>query len=700
MKIPTLFFALRCMLTPAIVAITGFALQGQASMQSQLDSMHRHFQTVTDPEEKVKTLNAISFQYLEIDAQKALEYGQQALKLATEHGLMVEMGKACNHIASHYIVISDLKQAIQYYEQSLQYFQQAGEEKGVAAVLGNLGYLNYYQGNHAVSLDYQLRALRIFEKLNNPLGMGNTTSAIGTLYMEQEQYDKAVHYDTIALKYYREADSDNGIAVVLGNLGNIYSKQDKQEQAKAAFIKAIETFEKVGNMNGVARNLCNVALIYNNDRNYQQALTALKKARDQFVKSNNLIGICHATGNMGSSYFLSYKNFDRRDSVFQLIPGSRSTLLRESIRLFKEAVGMAQQSKDLKLLSGFSELLAQVYDAAGDAPNAYAYFKTYITARDSLHSIETKREIEKLTTEREVELKNKQIELDRLAVQKKRNERVYFIIGMGLLLLSVLFVYRNFVNQKKSNVQLDGLNKQIAETNHELADKNLHLSQTLDELNATQEQLIETEKQKENALIRSRISQDIHDDISSGLTKISWLAETFMAKAAPLGVEVGLLEKINAYSRETVSKVGEIIWSSNPDRDNIESLLAYMRSYIQHYMEDAPMRYRIDFPEQTPDLLLNPELRRNLYLVMKEALHNARKYSGAQEITVAFAIDNGHYRLSVSDDGVGMTPGKVRGSGNGMVNMKRRIAAIGGRMQVETAPGQGVSMIFEGELQE
>lgn len=682
-----------------VCASTFFPLAAQESLLPKLDSLQRRLQTVTDPAEKTKILNALAFQYVEIDAGKTLEYGQMALALAKEHSFTSEIGSACNHIATYYLYNSDIDQAIHYYEQSIQYFQQAGERKGEGGVLGNLGILYYSMGNYARSLDFQLRALRVFENLNNRLGMANLMSGIGVVYMELEQYDKAVQYDTLSLNLYKDLNDQDGIALVLGNLGNIYSNQGEQERAKEAYSKSAETFQKIGNLNGMARNLSNLATIFNEERDYQRALKVFEKALDIYRKSKNLAGVYQSKGNMGISYYLSYKNFDRRDSVFHLILGSQSALIQKSIGLLKEAVSMAQQSEDLYALSSFGQPLAQAYEGIGDLPKAYTYFKIHTAAKDSLHSISSRRAIEKLTTERELELKNKQIELDRLAVEKKRNERLYFGLAIGLLLLSVLFVYRNFANQKKSNLQLNRLNLQIGETNHELADKNQQLSQTLMELNATQEQLIVVEKQKENALIRSRISQDIHDDISAGLSKISWLAETFIAKTAPLHLDLGLLEKINAYSRDTVSKLGEIIWSSNPERDNLESLLSYMRQYIQHYMEDAPMRCRIDFPEQLPDMQLNPELRRNLYLAMKEALHNARKYSGAQEVIVAFETDQRHYRLTVSDNGKGMTLGKIQGSGNGIANMQRRMVAVNGHAHVESAEGQGVRIVFEGAME-
>jgi signal transduction histidine kinase len=222
----------------------------------------------------------------------------------------------------------------------------------------------------------------------------------------------------------------------------------------------------------------------------------------------------------------------------------------------------------------------------------------------------------------------------------------------------------------------------------------------MQELEATQEQLIESEKQKENALIRSRISQDIHDDISAGLTKISWLAESFMAKTAHTNAlpDLGILQKINDYSRETVSKLGEIIWSANPERDNLESLLDYIRRYVTNYMEDAAIQYHLAFPNELPNVMLHPALRRNLYLVTKEALHNARKYSNATDIHISFTLHGQQFKLSVQDNGRGMSPNEVQGTGNGLHNMRKRMEAIGGNLSIESIENQGTTLTFTGKL--
>jgi signal transduction histidine kinase len=365
-----------------------------------------------------------------------------------------------------------------------------------------------------------------------------------------------------------------------------------------------------------------------------------------------------------------------------------------------QAVELAKKSGELDPLASFSEGLSSAYEKNGNPTKALEFYKLFTTTRDSLHSIESKIQIEQLTTQREVELKEKQIELDRLAVLKKRNERVYFIIGMLLLALALVLIYRNYANQKKSNIELTFLNNQIAEKNADLEDKNVRLWQTLKELKETQSQLIETEKQKEKAIIRARISQDIHDDISSGLTKISWLAELLKKKAAPNveKAELGLVEKINANARDVVSKLGEIIWSSNPERDNLESLLSYIRSYVSSYMEDVPIRYQVNFPEELPQETINPELRRNLFLVLKEALHNAIKYSEAQLVSITFKYTGDAYQLELADNGKGMEEGIVQGGGNGMTNMRRRMETVGGKINVETGAGMGTRLTFSGHL--
>jgi signal transduction histidine kinase len=236
--------------------------------------------------------------------------------------------------------------------------------------------------------------------------------------------------------------------------------------------------------------------------------------------------------------------------------------------------------------------------------------------------------------------------------------------------------------------------------NLQLNDTNTELSNTLEDLKRTQAQLVATEKAKETEVIRRRISQDIHDDISSGLTRIAWLSETARELSAHKGNgEIDTtLTKIVSSSRETIERLGEIIWAINPDKDNLEGFFAYLRTYIMHYLEGTDYKIRIDFPEQKLDVRFNPDLKRTLFLVIKEAIHNVVKHSGAQSIHISFHCIGQRFEILIADDGKGFDPASVNSHSNGLRNMRERIEAVGGTFSVITGNGDGTKVMLSGEI--
>lgn len=308
--------------------------------------------------------------------------------------------------------------------------------------------------------------------------------------------------------------------------------------------------------------------------------------------------------------------------------------------------------------------------------------------------------LEKQDKDKQLSLTKQSFALQNLKLSKRELERNLLIVGVALSLLSIFLIFRNYRNQRKANLKQQELNALISETNQELNVKNTELASTLDNLRTTQAQLVETEKQKENEVIRRRISQDIHDDISSGLTRIAWLSELAKEKAARgEQQEAGnALEKILASSRETVERLGEIIWAINPDRDNLEGFFAYLRTYIVRYFEDTPFKLDLDFPEKKPDLKFNPDLKRTLFLVVKEALHNVAKHSHAEHISVAFHCPDHKYHLTISDDGKGFDVPSTQLKGNGLKNMQKRMESVGGKIEIESQPEKGTLVNLSGEV--
>jgi signal transduction histidine kinase/ligand-binding sensor domain-containing protein len=199
---------------------------------------------------------------------------------------------------------------------------------------------------------------------------------------------------------------------------------------------------------------------------------------------------------------------------------------------------------------------------------------------------------------------------------------------------------------------------------------------------------------------RGRIARDIHDELGANLTQISLLgkfAKSDLAEPEKAGAHV---EKIAAIARLGVKSVDEIVWAVNPRNDNLSQLLDYAGQYAVDFLSAANIRCRIDFPEKIPARGLAAAIRHGLFMVVKEALNNAAKYSGASEITLRAQFQADVLTLSVEDNGRGFASPKEDALADGLRNMRQRATDIGGRCEIESRPGTGTKVRVELRLPE
>lgn len=209
----------------------------------------------------------------------------------------------------------------------------------------------------------------------------------------------------------------------------------------------------------------------------------------------------------------------------------------------------------------------------------------------------------------------------------------------------------------------------------------------------------EFDRQKAIEKVRSKISMDIHDEISSGLTKISLLSQSIKSKyEMNKKVEPEIVDKITASSKEVIDNLGEIIWAVNPKHDNLQSLLSYIRNYITNFFEATPLECTVCFPDEMSQRLVSPDMKHNLFLVIKEALNNIVKHAEATKVTIQFRYTESSYMLIIQDDGKGINDLNGRFFGNGLTNMKTRMEAIGGNLTVHSACSKGTQLQLKGRF--
>jgi len=184
---------------------------------------------------------------------------------------------------------------------------------------------------------------------------------------------------------------------------------------------------------------------------------------------------------------------------------------------------------------------------------------------------------------------------------------------------------------------------------------------------------------------RNRISTDMHDDLGAGMTTIRLYSE--LAKKKIGSQHIPEIEKISNAANELLVKMNGIIWSMTDSNDNLDNAIAYIRSYALEYLENAGIRCVVHIPERLPRFVLNGELRRNIFLIVKEALNNIVKHSGATEVHISLNKEPHGLSLTIHDNGKGFDEQNIRRFGNGLQNMKKRMAEFGGEFSISNQNG-------------
>ena len=213
--------------------------------------------------------------------------------------------------------------------------------------------------------------------------------------------------------------------------------------------------------------------------------------------------------------------------------------------------------------------------------------------------------------------------------------------------------------------------------------------------------LLELEK------VRTRIATDLHDDIGASLSKIAILSEVVHQRVAPGAAEIHEpLEEIAGTSRELVDSMSDIVWAINPERDHLSDLIQRMRNIAGELTEYAEigLRVRLEGIEEDADLPLGADLRREIYLIFKETINNLVRHAACEMAEVIFAIEHDALVVTVKDDGKGFEASRggangVTRGGNGLVNMARRAASLGGGYEIRSEPGKGTIAVLRVPLQ-
>ncbi len=200
--------------------------------------------------------------------------------------------------------------------------------------------------------------------------------------------------------------------------------------------------------------------------------------------------------------------------------------------------------------------------------------------------------------------------------------------------------------------------------------------------------------EQEQALLkeRNRISTDLHDDIGAELSNIVILSRIAGSKIKSHSDPGEYIAKIDHSANEVISKMNGIIWSLNPVNDNLLNLTDYIRKYTNDFLELNNLQGNVVINGVARKINVKALTRRNVFLIVKEALHNVVKHSGASQVDLVIDVQDTSFELSITDNGKGFNTDEEKRGGLGLGSMKKRAADMGAQFQIESAPAKGCSI--------
>ena len=189
--------------------------------------------------------------------------------------------------------------------------------------------------------------------------------------------------------------------------------------------------------------------------------------------------------------------------------------------------------------------------------------------------------------------------------------------------------------------------------------------------------------------VRTRIATDLHDDIGSSLSQIAILSEVASRGIDELhSHQLQPLSDIGMISRELVDSMSDIVWAIDPMQDTLRDLVHRVRRFAGDVLLASDIALQFSAPCKGIDMELGADLRRQVLLILKEAIHNIAKHSQAKRAGIDMHVEAGWLRFRISDDGRGFDPLNA-GDGHGLNSMRQRARLLQAKVQIVSKPGAG-----------
>jgi signal transduction histidine kinase len=577
------------------------------------------------------------------DIEKLIAYAEKGLTLAQKEKNTIMEAEFYQHLGFAADAKADFQEAGACFEKMLNLAREAGAREQEAAAYISFGISYCKQNNYTLGVEYFLKSLAVYETLGDKKMYSTVLNNLAVVYRTLNNNERAVYYLEKGRAIVEEMNDLAGTCNVYYNLGAICYEQGKYEEAVEYELKVVEICHILGS------KAYEIAAVQALAQIYSEGLKEYEKAEEYAKECLRLA----EKFNSPDKWVVAWKTLA---NIYRV---------QERYEECDKAASRAWEIDSLSIDSGldltFDIALSNIF--LGDKEKAKRFFFKYYEMSKQFND----KSLHDSLTEMEVRYKTEKKEMRIVSLEKERTLYIGLGSAVGLIILMAfgLLFFRNRLNVHK---------RRLAEQQVEKLEQEKQLVAARAALDG------------ENAE-RSRLSRDLHDGLGSMLSLIKVNLNEMKSYSIMEAPDVERFRKALEMLNESIGELRRVAHHIMP-----ESLL---RDGLKHSIEDFCLAVPgAHFQYVGEGSRLESSLEILLYRCTYELVNNALKHARAAFLDIQLIVDKSLITLTVCDDGIGFDPETV-GSGSGLNNIRTRVTAARGKLNICSSPGKGTEVRIE-----
>jgi two-component system, NarL family, sensor histidine kinase UhpB len=631
------------------------------NIKAQDDSLRTAFWAAKEPDERLRLAYEISKPLVTSHPDSLETYLFSALKDSASAGNSKHLASCLNLAAVHCYYKGKYDSMVHYARRATMVYVALNDSSSAVKPRKNIAIGLRVLGNYEEANSIFFEVLDYYKSINDSSSTAAILNDIGNTFSYLKDYQQSVGYQHEALGYLATSSNYQLTGNIFNSLGYNFYNIGERDSSVHYYEKSLEYKLKGGNIYSIINTRNNLCTSIEYKKEPERCLDCFRDLIKEQKQVGDMVGLARSFINMSVTY-------DYHDDCSNAISSldSASHYLNFSDDIFLKQEYLSHYAKTLR--------------KCGNITLAYSLQDSLLRLNDSIFEFQKRKALFDLDAKYQTRVKADSIqvlEVENTANLLKVKNQKWQISFLFILVISIVgaggFTFYFF--RQRQIMQRDLAIAQMREAE------------------------------------RVRIARDMHDEIGSGLTRISLMGEQMKM----LGSDKSSIARITNQSRALSRNLKEIIWAIDPKNDKMDELLFYMRDYIYELFADTEINTKLEFPEDLQEVAVGSEVRRNLFMAMKEILNNIIKHAEAGSVIVKFQMDenqegrteanrpngvmhdrnnSGRVSFKVSDDGKGFDPSTVK-MGVGLESIRSRIEKLGGEMVLETIPGKGTTIILK-----